>query len=518
MAPRKKKARSQSNAIATTDEELGKLVKWLTREQLETFVLNAVHEGALSDSDLWKSVPEHAEIRKPNISVSEGSDRMGTGVFDMLDQSVMREIFSYCGLLTKIACVSSICKAWRGYKNIPGLFTDLSEHLVASKTISTYNKAGFLMDLLDFVPDEFAVESLRLATARSDDHNFCGKVFKRLGQLKKDAEKSGQVFHLKKIVLQGEKLSLTVLKKLVASGICSSLSSLEFDDVYGSRKKLPKDNAVPILLAACSNLEELKIPASVMDERNLTVHASALVEARGGAPSLLKVLDMSSGEGYSWHRNAVTWAILSKLGTQLPLLEVLKLKDITRDTPIQCDPKASQYVEATPPLSHFLVEPFAPLPNLRFFQINRITASWDYQHELAPRYVPTLYMTKIVTRIMEAAPALESFTFGHGKHASPTKKALRTGRLIVPPLPTFELAMMNLPKSLKSLTLSQVLVQPGDFMGLDLSGFEKLQFHDCGDAMNETIEMLHQKAPHQFELTTTTTAGNTAAVRITRIG
>jgi hypothetical protein len=37
------------------------------------------------------------------------------------------------------------------------------------------------MDLLDFVPDEFAVESVRVATARSDYHNLCGKVFERLG-------------------------------------------------------------------------------------------------------------------------------------------------------------------------------------------------------------------------------------------------------------------------------------------------------------------------------------------------
>jgi hypothetical protein len=93
----------------------------------------------------------------------------------------MQEIFFYCGLLAKIACVTSICKAWRGYKTIPGLFTDLGEHLIASKTVSTYNKAGFLMDLLDFVPDEFAVESVRVATARSDYHNLCGKVFERLG-------------------------------------------------------------------------------------------------------------------------------------------------------------------------------------------------------------------------------------------------------------------------------------------------------------------------------------------------
>lgn len=83
-------------------------------------------------------------------------------------------------------------------------------------------------------------------------------------------------------------------------------------------------------------------------------------------------------------------------------------------------------------------------------------------------------MTKILTRIMEAVPALESSTFGHGRHAPPTKKALRTGRLVAPPLPTFELAMISLPQSLKSLTLSQVLVHPGEFVGLDLSGFDKI--------------------------------------------
>lgn len=143
------------------------------------------------------------------------------------------------------------------------------------------------------------------------------------------------------------------------------------------------------LLPACPNLEELKVPASVMDERNLPVHKSARVEAREGAPSLLKVLDMSSEEGYSWHRNVVTWEILSKLGTQLPLLQVLKLSDITRDTPIQCDPRARKFVDASSPLSNFLAEPFAPLPNLRIFQISSITSAWNYQHELTPRYAPT---------------------------------------------------------------------------------------------------------------------------------
>lgn len=244
--PPKKKARKQKSTSSngTTEEELGKLVKWLSREQLEAFVINAVTDGAIDDSELWNSVPERAviEIRKPSAPVSKGNDRVGTGSFNLVDQSLMREIFSYCGLLDKIACVTCVCKAWRGYKTIPGLFTDLSEKLVKSSKVSTYNHAKFLMDLLDFVPDESAIEAVRLATARSDDHNFCGKIFVRLGKIKTDAKKAGRPFHLKKLVLQGEKLSLTVLKKLVASGMCSSLTSLVFDDVYGSRKKLPKDN------------------------------------------------------------------------------------------------------------------------------------------------------------------------------------------------------------------------------------------------------------------------------------
>lgn len=222
------------------------LVKWLSREQLEAFVMNAVRDGAIPDSDLWNSVPERAviEIRKPSAPVAKGSDRVGTGLFDMLDQSIMQQVFSYCGLHTKITCVTSVCKAWRGYKTIPGLFTDLSEKLVKSGKVSVFNKAKFLMDLLDFVPDETTIEAVRLPTARSDDHNFCGKIFKRLGQIKKDVEKGKKPFRLTTLVLQGEKLSLTVLKKLVASGICSSLTSLTFDDVYGSRKKLPKDNGM----------------------------------------------------------------------------------------------------------------------------------------------------------------------------------------------------------------------------------------------------------------------------------
>lgn len=122
--PRKKEARTQSKAKSndTTDEELRKLVKMAHARTTRMLRSHFVEEGARSVSDLWKSVPERAifEIRKPNISVSEGNDRMGTGFFDIFDQSIMQEIFFYCGLLAKIACLTSICKAWRGYKTIPG--------------------------------------------------------------------------------------------------------------------------------------------------------------------------------------------------------------------------------------------------------------------------------------------------------------------------------------------------------------------------------------------------------------
>jgi len=69
--------------------------------------MGAVRSGSLPVSDLWEAVPERAviEIRKTDAPVSTGSDRVGTGLFDKLDQNIMREILSYCGLLSKIACV-----------------------------------------------------------------------------------------------------------------------------------------------------------------------------------------------------------------------------------------------------------------------------------------------------------------------------------------------------------------------------------------------------------------------------
>lgn len=276
-------------------------------------------------------------------------------------------------------------------------------------------------------------------------------------------------------------------------------------------------SAVPTLLAACPSLEELVIPANVLQERSLAAHVAALSEARGGAPSVLKVIDLTS-DGFDYDgRKAVSWQIISKLGAHAPFLEVLKVMEISSDTPFQSDPSSDRFVEATPPLSDFLAEPFVALPNLRVFKLGRIIPSWEFQYELAPRYVPTPYMTRIISRLMEAAPALESFTFGHGKHGRVSQKKLKSGRLVVPPLPTFEATMVNLPRSLTSLALNQVLVDPSEFRGLEVRGFDKIQFRDCGAAMDETIQMLHQEAP-QFELTTNAISNEAKEVRICRLG
>jgi len=137
-------------------------------------------------------------------------------------------------------------------------------------------------------------------------------------------------------VLQGEKQLPTVIKGLTASGICSSLTSLVFDDVYGS-KKLHKEDAVPNLLKLCPNLEELVAPPSLMQDRNLSFHISALSDAREGAPILLKVLDLSDRACWGGWR-ALNWSILSKMGAQLPCLEVFKLIELSSDTPVQMDP------------------------------------------------------------------------------------------------------------------------------------------------------------------------------------
>jgi len=68
-------------------------------------------------------------------------------------------------------------------------FTDLSECLVTSRTASIYNWAIFFDVLLDFVPDESAVEAVRIATSKSDDHNLCGAIFEHLGALKSVVER-----------------------------------------------------------------------------------------------------------------------------------------------------------------------------------------------------------------------------------------------------------------------------------------------------------------------------------------
>lgn len=135
------------------------------------------------------------------------------------------------------------------------------------------------------------------------------------------------------------------------------------------------------------------------------------------------------------------------------------------------------------------------MPNLQVFHVGKIIRGYDFENELTPRYVTTPYLTKILTRLMDAAPAMESLTFGHGKHGHVSKKKLRQGRLIIPPLPTFELGMLPMPPTLTNLSLEYVLVEPNEFLGLDIGSFDRIQFRHCGPNAVETAQVLHKKFP-----------------------
>lgn len=160
-------------------------------------------------------------------------ERVDTGSFDNIDANIMGIIFAYLDVRDCITCVTSVCKAWRNFKTLPGLFVDLSDDSVATilkqghferKTL----KAARVKSLLDWVPNPANVMGLRISTSDSCNPNECKVIIKALAVVKRRA---GVDMDLTTLALNGPKIYESVVREAMKNGIGPSLVSLTIADV-----------------------------------------------------------------------------------------------------------------------------------------------------------------------------------------------------------------------------------------------------------------------------------------------
>lgn len=127
---KKPAARKRSHQDEDEPSAVTKLVQCLPREDLEHLISSSVvNKVPLTVEDLTKALPEGQKWkakRRSKAEIGEGQSRVGTGLFDSVDDFIMQNILGYLHLQDRVVCCSKICKAWKTYKNLTGLWDDLT--------------------------------------------------------------------------------------------------------------------------------------------------------------------------------------------------------------------------------------------------------------------------------------------------------------------------------------------------------------------------------------------------------
>jgi len=61
----------------------------------------------------------------PPKPVEQGAERVGTGRFDALDDSLLSKILVELPFVHRLACATSVCKAWRSLRENGALWKEL---------------------------------------------------------------------------------------------------------------------------------------------------------------------------------------------------------------------------------------------------------------------------------------------------------------------------------------------------------------------------------------------------------
>ena len=124
---------------------------------------------------------KRSAVVAPAPAIGKEEERTGTGRFDNLDQEVLRTIMKEVPFCQRLACATSVCKAWRRLSDHKCLWMELIVRGCA-ETFRGYNLYNWtasgsehlnhavkccsqgLLRLLDWLPDKSSVTQLDLSS------------------------------------------------------------------------------------------------------------------------------------------------------------------------------------------------------------------------------------------------------------------------------------------------------------------------------------------------------------------
>jgi len=338
--------------------------------------------------------------------------------------------------------------------------------------------AAQVLALLEWVPDLSAVTALRISTRDSCNPNTCKAIIKKLLAAKKKAKKS---MDLEKLVLQGPKIYASVLAEAVKGSIGPALTSLALLETKHTKQTKLAEGGVVDLLRTCRNLQELVMPqALVVEHSTIRAHLSALSEARSGATTLLRVLDMNHRGSSTWGADRLRFSEVADIGKFAPELEVLNLAMATGIP-------ASSATESIPTPATFLSKPMTELPRLKEFGVEAIVKRHIWQ--AAPRYATTSTVNRFLSWLLAGMPQVESFNFGHGE-TNMSQKEQKVYKF--PTLPGIgggdDDMSLFWPSTLKKLSLDALLLEKDAFKSVHMPALETFLLKGCGPHMGDIVQ------------------------------
>ena len=458
-------ARKKAAKVTGPTPPVDVLVARCSRESLEQLVIKAVASGALSCDELLHTLPElHRQRDISGTQVTGGTERSGTGAFDMLSTELLESIMLHVPQHRRLSCVTAVCKSWRMLRANTVIWQRLLLGGVYGTRARPIPGAG---------PDKLRLQHFIKAMVEA--------VGPSVSQLCLDSSWLGEIVPvesvrlclqklpaLQRLSLDGTKVTGAVLAMCAKQPFVKNLLSLELGNITANQMGPGSLDAAIKVIGAATQLQDLAIPSSWAKASHLANIAHAVRVARGGAavPLLRRLVvseDQDSNSSSIWQ-----YKELSRLGELFPELASICVHE--------------GYRFGTE------IEPFSPMARLKHLNLGHVSGGY--------RKPPsTDVLTALLCSVLPACPALQGLQFS-GRHYMCPKDSEQPRLSDATPLP----------QSLTRLQLGRVIV-PAAFPGIQLPALQTVTMHDCGlhaTALFDSLRSHASQLPTKLDMGATT--------------